>query len=511
MAILGNTIKRAMQFRNKFRRQNLSFEEYQEKTLKRLLKKSNQSAFGKYYGFKEIYKSDNQLQLFQDRIPFHDYDSIHDQWWHRSLKNEENVAWKGRVKFFALSSGTSGSPSKHIPITDDMLRSNKRAGVKMFFSLTQYDVDPALYAKGMMMLGGSTDLQDKGGYFIGDLSGINARRNPFWLRKMYKPGVKIAAINNWDDRIAEIVKNAPSWDIGFIMGIPAWNQLMIEKIIDHYQVDSIHDIWPNLKVYVHGGVSFEPYKKGFQKLMGKPMIYMDTYLASEGFLAFQARPETKAMALIPNNGIFFEFIPFNENYFDEDGQLIGKPKALTIKEVETGIDYAIVISTNAGAWRYLIGDTVRFTDVESAEIIITGRTKHFLSICGEHLSVANMQTAINGVEEKFDISIPEFTVSGVASGKFFAHKWYIGCDAPSLDKQAIISELDHQLKLTNDDYKTERDGTVLKDIQLEIVPTNTFVKWFASKGKLGGQSKFPRVMKKDRFVEWEEFVRGVLG
>jgi len=285
---------------------------------------------------------------------------------------------------------------------------------------------------------------------------------------------------------------------------------MIEKIITHYNVETIHDIWPNLKVYVHGGVSFEPYKKGFEKLMGKPMIYMNTYLASEGFLAFQARPETKAMALIPNNGIFFEFIPFNEHYFDGDGQLIGKPKALTIKEVEIGIDYAIVISTNAGAWRYLIGDTVRFTDLERAEVIITGRTKHFLSICGEHLSVDNMQTAINGVEEKFDISISEFTVSGVTSGKFFAHKWYLGCDDQSLDKEAIIAELDRQLKITNHDYEVERDGTVLKDIQLEIIPTNTFVKWFAAKGKLGGQSKFPRVMKQDRFKEWEDFVKEIL-
>lgn len=510
MAIIGNTIKRGMQFRNKFRRENIPLSQHQTKTLKRLLKESTQTSFGKYYGFKEILKSDQIIQLFQDRVPFHDYDSMHDQWWHRSLNNEENVAWKGRVKYFALSSGTSGSPSKHIPITDDMLRSNKRAGVKMFFSLTQYDTDPALYAKGMMMLGGSTDLQSRGDYFVGDLSGINAKENPFWIRKMYKPGVKIAAINNWDERIKQIVKNAPAWDIGFIMGIPAWNQLMIEKIITHYKVDTIHDIWPNLKVYVHGGVSFEPYKKGFEKLMGKPMIYMDTYLASEGFLAFQARPETKAMALIPNNGIFFEFIPFNEQFFDENGDLIGNPKALTIKEVQTGIDYAIIISTNAGAWRYLIGDTIRFTNLEKAEILITGRTKHFLSICGEHLSVENMQTAINAVEEKFDISIPEFTVSGVTSGQFFAHKWYLGCNHSALDKQAVIAELDHQLKRTNDDYKTERDGTVLKDIQLEIVPTHTFVKWFAAKDKLGGQSKFPRVMKKDRFEEWENFVKTVL-
>lgn len=507
MALLGTTIKRGMEFRNKFRRDNLSFSQYQAKTLKRLIKKAAHTDFGKHYDFKEILKSRDIITTYQQAVPFYDYDSIHDQWWHRALKNEENVAWRGKVKFFALSSGTSGTPSKHIPITDDMLRSNKRAGTKMFFSLTQYDVDDALYTKGMMMLGGSTDLADKGGYFVGDLSGINAVNNPFWIRKMYKPGIKIAAINNWNDRIAEIVKKAPDWDIGFIMGIPAWNQLMIERIIEHYQVETIHDIWPNLSVFVHGGVAFEPYKKSFEKLMGKPMLYMDTYLASEGFLAFQARPNTKSMALIPNNDIFYEFIPFNDSNFDEDGQIIGTPKALTIEQVKEGTDYAMVISTCAGAWRYLIGDTVRFTDKQRAEIIITGRTKHFLSICGEHLSVDNMQQAVQLLEEELDIAIPEFTVSGVKSGKFFAHKWYLGCNDVNLDKNKIAAALDGYLKTVNDDYKTEREGNVLRDIQLEIIPVGMFYKWFESKGKLGGQSKFPRVMKTDRFQEWESFLR----
>ncbi len=505
--MFGNIIKRGFELRNRVSQSlTLSFSEHQDKTLRKLLIKASETQFGNHYRFKKILSEKDIYTSFSSSIPIHNYDSMHNEWWKRALENEENVTWNGKIKYFALSSGTSGSPSKHIPITDEMLRSNKKAGTRMFFSLTQYDVPSTLYTKGMMMLGGSTDLQDKGGYFVGDLSGINARNNPFWLRRMYKPGVKIAAINNWNDRIKEIIKQAPDWDIGFIMGIPAWNQLMIERIVEHYKVDSIHDIWPNLQVYVHGGVSFEPYRKNFEGLMSKPMIYLDTYLASEGFLAFQARPDTNAMALIPNNGIFFEFIPFNNNYFDENGQLINiNTQALNINQVELNKDYALVISTNAGAWRYLIGDTIRFTNIEKAELIITGRTKHFLSICGEHLSVDNMETALQNTAKEFGLSIPEYTVLGVKDEQFFAHKWYIACNDFNINKNIFINELDQQLKNLNDDYKTEREGNVLRNIQLKILPSKAFVDWFEQRNKLGGQSKFPRVLKGKLALEWEQF------
>ncbi len=505
MAILGKVVQRAFKTRNRITNvRRIDPWTYQQKTFRRLLKKASGTAFGRHYQFKKILRSANPVKAFQETVPFFDYDSIHDQWWHRALNNEENVCWKGKVKYFALSSGTSGAPSKHLPITDDILRSNRRAGVKMFFCLTQYDVDPGMYTRGMMMLGGSTDLKNQGGYYVGDLSGINLKNRPFYLRKMYKPGHEIAGINDWNDRIDRIVQEAPNWDIGFIMGIPAWNMLMIERIIDHYKVDTIHDIWPGLSVYVHGGVAFEPYRKSFERLTAKPLHYMDTYLASEGFFAFQARPGVRGMALVPNNGIFFEFIPFNDSNFDDEGNIIGNPRALTLAEVEENVDYALIISTNAGTWRYLIGDTVRFTNKTLGEIIITGRTKHFLSICGEHLSIDNMNTAIQAVEEELDIVISEFTVAGVPSGKFFAHQWYIGCDE-KVDHEAIRLSLDRHLRRVNDDYGTERDGGVL-DMFLEVIPSRFFVEWFAQKNKLGGQSKFPRVLKKNVLKEWQEFM-----
>lgn len=510
MPIFGNIIKRGLRLGARINRtaQQIHPIQHQRRTLKRLLKKAQPTAFGQYYDFKSILKSDNIIRAFQETVPIHTYEEMHDRWWHMSLNNVENVSWKGRVKYFALSSGTSGAPSKHLPVTEDMLKSMRRAGLRMFFALTNFDLDPELYTKPMLMLGGTSALQSQGGYFMGDLSGINASKPPFWLRPYYKPGTKISRIDDWNLRIEEIVKKAPEWDIGFIVGIPSWLQLMIERIIEYHQVDTIHDIWPNLKVFVHGGIHFEPYKKGFEKLTAQPLIYMDSYLASEGFIAFQNRPETRAMKMLLGNGIFYEFVPFNEENFDADGQIRANPTSLSIDLVEEGVDYALILSSCAGAWRYIIGDTVRFTDKTRSEIIITGRTKHYLSICGEHLSIDNMNQGIQAVEEELELSIREFTVSAIESGKFFTHKWYIGCDEP-VDKERLKAILDAQLKEVNADYETERNS-VLQDIQIELIPTAIFYLYQKLHGKLGGQNKFPRVMKTERFAEWEAFVHDKL-
>jgi hypothetical protein len=255
---------------------------------------------------------------------------------------------------------------------------------------------------------------------------------------------------------------------------------------------------------VHGGVSFEPYRKSFTSLLGKPLNYIETYLASEGFIAFQDDPSGKSMKLIINNGIFFEFIPFNSNYFDNEGEIIGKPKTLLIHEVQTGQDYAIMLSTNAGAWRYLIGDVVRFTSKEKCEIIIVGRTKHFLSLCGEHLSIDNMNRAIEMVSEEFNIRINEFTVAGIPSGSLFAHKWFIGTD-DVVDRYQLAESIDEKLKILNDDYRVER-ASALNNIFVEVVPPSIFLNWMKVNNKVGAQNKFPRVMKTAQFALWEEFV-----
>lgn len=503
MPIIGAVVDRAFRLRKKIVTQRLEPLEYQQKTLKGLLKKSSNTAFGQYYDFKQILKSKDIMDSFRSTVPIFDYNKIYNEWWQRSLEQKANICWPGKIKYFALSSGTSGAPSKYIPVTPDMIRSIRRAGLRMLMTLPNYDVDHSIYETGMMMLGGSTDLKDKGGFEVGDLSGINAGNLPLWLRRFYKPGTEISKLQDWNERLGEIAKNAPNWNIGFVMGIPAWVQLMIEKILEYHNADHIHQIWPNFRIYVTGGVAFEPYRNGFSKLLGKPVEFLDTYLASEGFIAFQTRPATNAMAIQLDNGIFVEFIPFNDDNFTSEGELKPNPTALTIDQVVENQDYALLISTCAGAWRYLIGDTVKFTDLERNEIIITGRTKHFLSICGEHLSVDNMNNAVQLVEAELGVNIREFTVSGIEHNSFFAHKWYIGCE-PLVDATLVKERLDEYLKQLNDDYATERK-TVL-GMEVVPIPIDIFYKWHEKIGKMGGQSKFPRVMRKAQFEKWENFV-----
>jgi hypothetical protein len=275
-------------------------------------------------------------------------------------------------------------------------------------------------------------------------------------------------------------------------------------VIERYKLNNIHEIWPNLAFFVHGGVAFEPYKKGFEKLLARPLIYIETYLASEGFMAYQDREDCTGMRLVTNEHIFFEFVPFDEKNFDTDGNLHKNAEALMIHEVEEGRDYAILLSTSSGAWRYLIGDTIRFTNLERSEIIITGRTKHFLSLVGEHLSVDNMNRALQLASEEMNVVIPEFTVTGVPHDKFFAHHWYVASD-DKIDKETLIKKIDDKLKELNDDYAVERKSA-LKDVRLDVLPENSFMEFMRLKGKIGGQHKFPRVLKGKMLEDWQKFI-----
>lgn len=477
----------------------------QIKVLRKLLKKARFTEFGQAYRFDDVLLSRHPGKKFQQLVPTYDYSKIHKQWWHRSLEGHSDVCWPGKIKYYALSSGTSEAASKYLPITNDLLKGNRIVMVKQLLTLRNYhDLPVKSIGKGWLMIGGSTDLQKGPGYYSGDLSGITAKKVPFWFTPFYKPGKKIAQTKDWTKKIEMVVEEAKNWDIGFVVGVPAWIQLCMEKIIERYNLKTIHDIWPNLAFFVHGGVSFEPYRKGFEKLLGKPLIYIETYLASEGFLAYQDRQNEQGMKLVLNDHIFFEFVPFDDVNFDQEGNMIENPEALMIHEVEEGKDYALLISTSAGAWRYMIGDTVRFTDKERCEIIITGRTKHFLSLVGEHLSVDNMNRAVQMVSEELNVSIPEFTVAGVPHGLFFGHHWYVACDE-KVDAAALATKIDACLKELNDDYAVERNSA-LKEVFLTVLPESSFMEFMRLKGKIGGQHKFPRVMKGKMLEEWQTFI-----
>lgn len=509
MAILGTLLKKGIMLRESLEQLYTSPLELQKQELRNLLIQCEATKFGQAYSFNRVLTSfkggSNEFyQSYIKNVPIHDYDSLYESWWHKAKEGQRDVCWPGKIKYFALSSGTSGAPSKYIPITREMVKSIRKTSVRQILTMSKYDLPASLFSKGILMLGGSTDLKKSGHYFEGDLSGITTAQIPFWFQHFYKPGKKISKTKDWHDKLDEIVKKAPDWDIGIIVGVPAWLQILMERIIDHYQLDTIHDIWPNLQIFVHGGVSFEPYKRGFEKLLSKPLNYMETYLASEGFLAFQAYPNQRSMRLVLNNGIFYEFVPFSDANFDEDGKMKPGAETLKIDEVEVNKEYAVLITTNAGAWRYMIGDVIKFTSLEESEIVITGRTKLFMSLCGEHLSLDNMNKAIELVEEEMKIDIREFTLLGERSDSLFAHHWYIGTD-DKVDNDQLLDRIDFHLKELNDDYKVER-SSALKEVRLSTFPTEIFYDWLESQGKVGSQNKFPRVLKKEKAQLWKNFL-----
>lgn len=509
MAILGTLIKKGIRLRDNFEQVYSSPFDLQKNELRKLLFEARDTQFGKYYDFSGVLhqfrKGHNDFhKVFCRLVPLHDYDKIHREWWQLAKKGVRDVAWPGRTKYFALSSGTSDASSKHIPVTREMTKAIQRTSIRQILSLSKYDLPDQFFVGGILMIGGSTHLNRKGSFFEGDLSGIQAARLPFWFQHFYKPGKTIARNRDWERKLDEIVLKAKDWNISIIVGVPAWIQLLLERIISHYRVKSIHELWPNLMVYVHGGVSFDPYRKGFEKLLGRPLYYIETYLASEGFVAYQALPNRRSMRLVLDNGIFFEFIPFDDHNFGSDGKYRPDAETLLIDEVEEGRDYALVMSTCAGAWRYLIGDVIRFVSKEEAEIVITGRTKHFLSLCGEHLSVDNMNKAIELVSEEFNISIPEFTVMGIPAAPLFAHRWYVGCDA-AVDPEKLALRIDEHLQALNDDYAVERIAA-LQPVQVRLLPARVFYNYMEEQGKIGGQNKFPRVLKGATAEAWEEFL-----
>lgn len=507
MALLGNLISRSIRLKKQFDLPVATPEKYQRNTLRQLLERARYTAFGKHYGFSEMLDQELDFRAaFRKTVPVHNYNKMHDEWWHRCQEGEADVTWPGKIKYFALSSGTSESASKHIPVSQDMIKSIKKVGFKQLYSMTDFKVPASAFQKGVLMLGGTTSLYEKGEYYEGDMSGISAINMPKWLSSLfYKPGQKISQRPNWEDRIKLIVRNARKWDVGTVCGVPAWVQIVMEEVIRYHKVQHIHEIWPNLSIYIHGGVAFEPYRESFKKLLGKPITFIETYMASEGSFGFQARPGGHGIKLVLNVGIFFEFVPFNEENFDEDGNIKETPQSLMLHEVDEATNYAVMITTCSGAWRYIIGDVVRFTNAKEHEIAIVGRTKQFLSLCGEHLSIDNMNKAIDIVARKLNIEINEFTVAGYKYENLFAHRWYIGSEDSSVDAEVVKKLLDETLCELNDDYAVERTSA-LKEVFVEILPNDTFYDYMRAIGKSGAMNKFPRVMKGDAYTKWAEWL-----
>lgn len=481
-----------------------SAKEIQTRQLKRLLTKAEFTDFGREYGFSNILKSGDPYREFVRSVPAGDYLNIL-PWWEKTRKGKPNVTWPGEIEYFALSSGTSDGSTKFIPVSNDMIRSIRRASIRQILAIVRTDIPKDHIAKQWLMVGGSTTLNYNGIFYSGDLSGITTGQIPFPFQRLSKPEPEIRSSKNWQEKIDRMTKEAKNWDVGLIAGVPAWIQLLFENIIEYYDLDNIHDMWPNLEAYIHGGVAIGPYKKSIEKLCGKEIKFFETYLASEGFMGFQSRLDSNGgMRLLLRNGIFFEFVPFNDDNF-KDGEMKPGAQAIPIWEVEEGVEYALLISTNAGTWRYLIGDTVKFTNVDKHEIVITGRTKHYISLVGEHLSVDNMNHALVRTADELGVTFNEFTMAGIPFEGLFAHQWYIACDNPDISADKVRELLDQNLKVLNDDYAVERDHA-LKDVFVELVPSHKFVDYLRQNGKEGAQNKFPRVLKKEQLAKWQEFL-----
>jgi len=480
----------------------------QEQQLRDLLREARHTEFGLEYDFQEILEANDVQKAFRQAVPAMDYQTIYDRWWSKAhLEDQPDVCWPGVIPYYALSSGTSQSSTKYIPLTEDLLRGMKRGSRRLFYDLAKYyDLSPEHYTKQMLMVGSCTQQKRVGYHWEGDLSGIMGLNRPRIMERSYRPGLHITDLPEWGERIERIAEEAPQWDIGFSVSNPMWLQLILEKIIETHKLANINEIWPYFNVYIHGGVPIDPYMPTLEPLFGKPIKFMDSYGASEGFLAYQERPDHRPMKMLNDCGVYFEFVPFDDENFDDDGELRNdQPRSLQLSEVETGKHYALLLSTVAGAWRYLLGDTIQFTDTEKAEIRITGRTKQFLSACGEHISIDNLCDAVRSVDEKMRAGIGEFAVKGYRDGSFWAHHWYLSADNQSISAETLIRALDEELCRLNDDYAVERKYA-LRNVSAQILPNQLFLDWLQQRGKLNGQAKIPRVLKGTQLADFEAFI-----
>ena len=504
MAFIGSIMKTTIDTADLLSIDLKTNKEKQIKELKTLLDKAKDTSFGKFYSFESILKSESPEEEYRKRVPIFSYDKMAKEWWYQQQVYPD-ITWPGKPQYFARSSGTTGKDCKRIPVTEDYISHVHSVGVSMIKTLSNFNFPSELYEKEVLMLSSSSNLSNnKKGFKEGEISGINVNNFPDWYDVFYRPGKEIASINNWEERLKRIVKEAPSWDIGFIAGIPSWILEMLKAIIKKHQLKNIHEIWPNFQVYSSGGVAFETYRSAFEKLCGKPITIMDTYLASEGFLAYTARPGTMDMKLALQHGVYFEFIPFDERGFDSTGNLLENPVTLTIDEIKEGEEYALLISSCAGAWRYMIGDTIKFTNPEQAEIVLTGRTKFFLNVVGSQLSEEKLDNVILKLSKKYKIDVNEYIVGAIKRNNEYMHQWVLITDS-KLDTHTWKKDVDKHLKLANKNYKVARTKA-LKDIDVKVISKKTYHNYLASEKKKGGQVKTPKVMPEEKLEAFLNFI-----
>jgi hypothetical protein len=464
-------------------------------TLTELLAKAKSTVWGKQYGYSDI----KSIEEYQARVPVSYYEDIA-PYIDRLIRGEQNVLWPSEIKWFAKSSGTTNDKSKFIPVSKESLEGcHFRAGKDVLAFYTANFPDTRLFSGKSLTLGGSHQInQFNMDSFYGDLSAILIENIPFWADFLRTPSQKIALIPEWERKLEELTKATIKENVTSIAGVPSWNLVMIKYILEYTGKSNLLDVWPNLELFTHGGVSFKPYRDQFRKVIpSDTMNYMETYNASEGFFGIQNNPDSDDMLLMLDYGIFYEFVPM------EDIDNVN-PRFLNIGDVEENKNYAMVISTNSGLWRYMIGDTVTFTSLYPHKIKITGRTKHYINAFGEELMIDNAERALDVACNKTGAQINEYTVAPVYmtnrdKGK---HQWLIEFNKHPNDLGIFIDCLDNALKSLNSDYEAKRYNNVTLDTPvIDVAKNKLFFDWMSSRGKLGGQNKVPRLSNDRTYMD----------
>lgn len=458
-----------------------------------LIKNGRKTIFGKEHNFKQI----KDYSSFKKNIPIRSYEEI-SPYIQKSLKGSNNILWPGKAEWFAKSSGTTNNKSKYITITKDSLYDCHFKGGKDMLSLYQNNFpNTDIYNGKGLMLGGALAKDKPGKYKIGDLSAILLDEFPFWVNYHRVPDIETALMSNWEEKIERIAQQAVNENITNLTGIPSWMLLLLKRVLKISGKKNILQVWPNLELYMHGGVNFEPYRDQFETLIpSKKMNYLEGYNASEGFLAIQDKSESEGLLLMLNYGIYFEFIPMRK--FNK-----GKMETISLRDVIIEEDYALVISTNGGLWRYLIGDVIQFTTLHPYRIKITGRTKSCINTFGEELMVHNTDKALLKSCKKFNCSVKDYTVAPIfIDGKSGGHQWFIEFNKNPINTDKFIQQVDKELKKLNSDYETKREkDLILKLPELVLIDNNQFYKWLKRNNRLGGQYKIPRLSEKREMAE----------
>lgn len=465
--------------------------EDQEKIFRNLIEIAKETDFGKDHNFQKI----ATIEDFQSQVPVRDYEQLK-TYFDKITEGKEDVLWIGKPKYLAKTSGTT-SGIKYIPVSNQSVPNHINTARNAILTYIAEKNDASIFKGKMIFLSGSPELEEKGGIATGRLSGIVNHEVPSWIRTNQVPSWETNCIEDWETKLEKIIDETIHLDMRVIGGIPPWVQMYFERLIERTGKKNIIEIFPNFTLFIYGGVNYEPYRAGLEKLIGKKVDSIEYFPASEGFFAFQNTQKDTSLLLNSNSGIFYEFIPLDE-YGKKDA------RRLTLKNIEANKDYALVVSNNAGLFAYDIGDVVRFTSLKPYKLLVTGRVKHYISAFGEHVIAKEVEEAIKVVCKNHDVGITEFTVApqvNPVNGELPYHEWLIEFEHSPEDIISFEKDLDKEMVKQNIYYQDLIDGKILQPLKISVLKKGSFIEYMKTQGKLGGQNKVPRLTNDRKIAE----------